>query len=1288
MRLESLEERQLLAAVASFVPDENGIPTCYVTTLQDSNDSGDDYVSLREAINAIPAPNSDVPTPTPVIKFSVSGTITVSSQLAIGRSVTIDGETDNGNIVVDGGHKVDPDTGEQISAGVSILKINGNTKDVELKNLTLRNGNASANSGGAIYVGSGSTLAIQGVTLQKNQGSNGGAVYVSGSATKTTIVDVYDSAFKSNTATTNGGAIFSKYVSLNFFGECSFSDNSSANGGAIYADTNSNAHFYAKGERLSEETAVAVDGSYAFNNNTATTNGGAIYAKGLLTFGSVVETETEETGEITRTEYGVSATFENNKATGGNGGAVDVESSSTALTIVGATNEESKTVTFLNNTAGTNGGAIYANLNASSGNAYISNVKMTENKASWGAVTDPESGEVIVSAGSGGNGGAVHIKAATTEFIDVQMKNNSAYKGEATTTSFGHGGAVYANGGTVTIDGGSYSENVATENGGAVYVNSGLLNVDSGLFSKNTAIYGGAIWTKVTMSINSADFTQNNALADGGAIWINYATTTIKGGTFDDNHAVDNGGAIANIRTLEIAKYNDEDTQFTNNTASNGGAIYCSTDNTSANFPKVTIDGATLESNTASNNGGAIYAHNYRTTLKSAILTHNEAGQNGGSVYVDGTAGKDFSVTGSTLSYNNAANGGAVYNSLSGAGANLEMEKIELQHNVATMDGGAIYVAGQKTSIKNGTLSDNEARSNGGAIYIGGESSSTVSLASNTFTNNTATLHGGAIYNDSNKTVDISATSEMKTTFNGNRATRGGAIANYGKAAINNDAEFVNNMSTPLKEDASKGGFGGAIYNVGTFEINNTSGSTVFNGNKATDERTGEKPFVNKIGALNGYSGGAIYNSDGTIIAKNVEFKDNFAGKYGGAVSNFGKFEATNIAFTNNVASVGGAVQTAGNAIFKGATTFTGNKALRSVYSLDGEADFGGNGGAIFASGDDNDFSLTNTITFDGNLAANAGGAIDYIGGSLNIRVGSFVLKNNIAGTIGGAMIVANDISFMTTGVDLTFEVDDSNALGNVSVSDEDDVFHKSVESGDFACAPVVAATNVSEENIGSIVTTILNGSDVLLYTFSSYKELTSNILTYGDLARSFSSEPQIIVAEVNGGDPIYLSSGSGAAIALETAEGSTEGSFTVRYWDSKQTNIVYVANILVKDDASVSFSQINLPASSNGYPVGARIQITSDSNTPVAKWELDWGDETDTTESNKLGFTFSAYHIYDESREYEVELTTWTDPEDDNTIQTYTFVLDVAEVGSDAVLDADADFFADLELVDELFEN
>ncbi len=129
--------------------------------------------------------------------------------------------------------------------------------------LTIQDLHTGGSGGGAVFV-KGGTFHCKNCYFYSNSSTAkvGGAIHFEGSGFLNATNCIFGSAEKPNTAKTYGGAIYADGVV--YISKCVFENNSAANGGAIFITINGNAKLR----------------DVSFTNNTATTNGSAIYGQG------------------------------------------------------------------------------------------------------------------------------------------------------------------------------------------------------------------------------------------------------------------------------------------------------------------------------------------------------------------------------------------------------------------------------------------------------------------------------------------------------------------------------------------------------------------------------------------------------------------------------------------------------------------------------------------------------------------------------------------------------------------------------------------------------------------------------------------------------------------------------------------------------------------------------------------------------------------------------------------------------------------------------------------------
>ena len=273
-----------------------------------------------------------------------------------------------------------------------------------------------------------------------------------------------------------------------------------------------------------------------------------------------------------------------------------------------------------------NGAKIYGNSALSGGGIYI---KRNSNAASYQCSVDLNYGEFKDNTATSGNGGGVY-----TENVNVAIGNTS---GTAMTISGnkahnGSGGAVYSTGsmGSCTITNGTLTTNSASS-GGAIAINNGVVIVTGGTFNSNTATnYGGAIYStgaSGSCTISNGTLTLNSAKY-GGAIAVSNGNITANGGSVNSNTASLFGGAIYTTGTSASVTVSGNGS-ISSNTAANGGGIYATA-------------GADV------NVTGGIISYNTAKGSPSVTTAYNDAASSGvgGGIYVgNGTSTNSSSIT-------------------------------------------------------------------------------------------------------------------------------------------------------------------------------------------------------------------------------------------------------------------------------------------------------------------------------------------------------------------------------------------------------------------------------------------------------------------------------------------------------------------------------------------------------------------------------------------------------------------------------------------------------------------
>lgn len=574
----------------------------------------------------------------------------------------------------------------------------------------------------------------------------------------------------------------------------------------------------------------------------------------------------------------------------------------------------------------------------------------------------------IIENNSAPNGGGLYNKLfldPAVTVLDVEFRNNTAQR---------EGGAIYnqavATVGTDTLPTSFDGNQTSSFSGGAI-INTGAtaqLEVTNATFSGNSTALSGR----------------------GGAIEnVSGATATVSDSVFDGNAATQQGGALSNLGVGSSLTINDSD--FRNNSASTGGAIYGGAGSTTLVQGATTI-GSVAEPNTATFVGGGIAIRDAGTTLTAdaTSIVGNTASTSGGGLHIeDGT----INLVNAALDHNHSfgtSGGGGVY--VTGIGT-LDATGTMVRNNQASAAnalGGGIavnYFATGNPSValsQGSQLTGNTSGGSGGGIgmrLFGGNAGDvgTIDIADASISGNIAAANGGGIYishNSFNVTTDVDLTS---TSITGNSAVNGGGIA-----IRHDNSPGVDLLTTNVSiQDNIASNDGGGVWLDGYGTPVLTFVNTAIDGNQAT---------VGSGGGL--FVDGESLADLNVVLGNGTRLLENQAGANGGAVYlnaevTFGSIvsaatlQAGGVVFDSNFAAgAGGGIYQA-----QGGGSVTTSVIGASEFLYNGAS---GNGGASFLSG--------GTMTATGSLfaynEAADGGAFYQQGDTLNVT-GSCIAGNS-----------------------------------------------------------------------------------------------------------------------------------------------------------------------------------------------------------------------------------------------------------------------------------------------------
>ena len=723
-------------------------------------------------------------------------------------------------------------------------------------------GNSAENEGGGIFNTSG-LLFVSGAEIDDNTSGEGGGIFNLAGDVRV----VNGSTINSNFGLDNGGGLSSSSGRV-FIADSEIAGNTGSRGGGIGVF----------GSRFDADDELIIVDSEIVNNiaeGRFSDAGGIFNSVNARIFRSVISGNTAESrgGGIR------------------NAGTLllsDVEVSSNTSTSEGVTR----------------GGGIdnSADLTITNGSRIIDNHAIDEpgSSAEGGGIRSDDGTLIITDSevsnnSSTENGGGIYVRSGRLIVTGSTIDGNVAGSANGGDTSLeGSGGGIHFASFSVnvraTIESTTISNNFAPENGGGIWLDTGVtLRIDSGsqiINNEAAGDGGGGIYSNggdlallnITIEGNSA----SGANGSGGGIFTlpNQRFNSGSGGDVfisesivNSNTATVSGGAISSVGSdLNVVG----STFMTNSagaaTIGTGGAINIVS--TSANDVNAVFRDSLVSGSTATTSGGAFFiGRDSRLQLENTLVRSNSAAGNltsngGGGIFNDGG---DLRINESLILVNSATGssgrGGGVYST----GGSIVFENSRLNDNVANGNGGGLAVIAGTTRFENAVVNRNiaegagESLGNGGAVYVGGSDVVFVSRSS-TYLENESAREGGAFWNHSGSRVSL----------------------------LDNNL-LIRNTS---------GGFGGGVYNQGTF----VAMDALFSANESSR------------------LGGAVYTDSGaSSFLTSVDIRNNVAVGLGGGLANFGELAVVDSFFANNSGRNGGAIAAVGGETTNARNTFVGN---------------------------------------------------------------------------------------------------------------------------------------------------------------------------------------------------------------------------------------------------------------------------------------------------------------------------------------------------------------------------
>ena len=675
------------------------ITSARAATLTVTNTKDSDAGSLRQAISDAAAGDTIVfQIPTSDRGFNPdTGAYTISltsGELGVGKNLTITGP----------GQKV-LNVLRSAAIGTPTFRVFNIAKNFNVTISGLAIGNGSANAGGGIFSGQGSTLTLNDVLVSANAAGSGGGIFAFGSMT--TITNSTISGNTGNGATGGGGIrSFSTLVLTN----STVSGNSvigGGTGGGIATDSNLTI------------TSSTISGNQLPNSGGNFNGiGGGIYINGGKT---TIVNSTITANTISRDGAGGGGIY---------GGNVTLRNTIVALnTKLGAANDIQGTVALqgfniLGNSSGAtissqqpndqigvsadqlNLGPLQDNGGPTFTHALLGNSVALERGNSSGSTTDqrglprPVDSPKIANAdgGDGSDIGAYEVQADQLfGCADINVVNNNDDSGPGSLRD------VMANvcaGSTIT-----FADTVQGEinlTSGELAINKALTINGPGanLLSVQRSSDDGTpdfrifdIIGNFVVAISGLTISNGNVpgvLDFGGGIYNQNGALTLTNCAVSGNSAGFSGGGISNAGTLVM-----DGCTISGNSASASGGI--------AGGNAETITNSTISGNTAKNNAGGI-SIGPGTSVTNCTITGNSAGDSGGGIFNNGAGGDSLDARNTIIALNTAPTGPDISGPLTSQGFNLVGDDSDATITPA-QDSDQIGVSADE--LKLGPLQDN-----------------------------------------------------------------------------------------------------------------------------------------------------------------------------------------------------------------------------------------------------------------------------------------------------------------------------------------------------------------------------------------------------------------------------------------------------------------------------------------------------------------------------------------------------------------------------------------------------
>lgn len=710
-------------------------------------------------------------------------------------------------------------------------------------------------------------------------------------------------------------------------------------------------------------------------------------------------------------------------------------------------------LTVTSNSSNNRGGGLYAE----SGTIELSNSTVSQNTAFNGGgaylyqIEADINGLIVSNNAASEDGGGLYMQAVTGVGSSI-----TAYSNE----SLSRGAGIFASQLQMSLTALSLTNNTATNSGGGgMYAGVSILIIDSSSIGNNIAqTNGGGIFAdECVLKITNTTLDSNRALGsifsgNGGALFLLSSAAYVYDSHFYNNTAAASGGAIMQdnlffgVDSLPAAfdglVQGIHRTAIHHNEAGSGGGYAFTgfdgrgmpTSELPPTMPAISIENCTINYNSVSHFGGAIYMTSGALSVLNSTMTYNTSLEGGGGLYLQSS---QAAILASVVEYNyTLARGGglcAIDTDVYADSTSFSYNTVDLDIDFISSGGGVYHQRMHSADVplmpsSSGSVSDSGEPSYRRVIIQhntanegGGMALKEVALSvqnSMIYANTASGHHGGGLYIDDSQVI-IDSTAFMFNRANESSGLGGALFAIMSNIFMKNSLASSNTAFTGggLYYDAPYNGLeaapaGAENYLLGFDNVQVLSNSARRKGGVAIEDISAvlTRSQIDGNIATSGDAGG-VFIDDARILLDSTTIQNNSATGSGGGLyvthSNVYATGAT-ISYNDGLANGGGVfildsyegVTMPASGTLPALTDIFNSRTPGFAHTEIAHNTSNGNGGGVYIM---NQSLEMRDVVLRNNNALGSGGGI-YLVTNANIQLANTSIAHNTAGGNGGGL--------------------------------------------------------------------------------------------------------------------------------------------------------------------------------------------------------------------------------------------------------------------------------------------